>query len=130
MNRDFAEWLARERMPRFNIRRLSIEELWRDGYFAAEAYEVMSKTPEYVLIFDCSLRELPSMIAGHFHFLRSAVGELAVKAACNDLATNEHAISAGPMTEELAFVVREGIRGLSVVLSSIHMNKRTISSIK
>lgn len=125
MNRDFIDWLARERMPMFDICCVCDGTRWNgmggelEAYLPCpeeEEYEVWQKTPEKRLRFLCNLDELLPLIQKHFPALRSAVAEVAIRAAIEDLRLRPWWQTAGPMTEEIRYLLREGIKHLPMYL--------------
>ena len=118
MNRDFIDWLTREKMPMFDIRRLAGCELWVVGEsrFMAEAYEVIQNKPRQIFVIECNLDELLESVQHYFPLLRSAVAEVAIRKAVEDLRLDPWWLSAGPMTEELRWLLREAFKNLPAVL--------------
>ncbi len=112
MNSDFVAWLSTQRLPMFDITRLQGAKLWTDGRFMTEAYEIYQEHPEKRLVFECTLDELWPLVQSHFPQLRTAVGELAVKTAIEDLRLCPWWGSAGPITEQIRYLLREGFKQL------------------
>ena len=106
MNRDFIQWLSTQRLPLFDISR------------AYGVYTVVQRHPPKTVAFECELDELLPLIQEHFPQLRSPVGELAVKTAIEDLRLEPWWRSAGPITEEIRFLLREGFKSLHLYVKS------------
>ena len=116
MNRDFVYWLSNQRLPMFDIRRLSGPDLWHDGKLWPEGYEFVQRRPYKILRYLCDLNAMTAAVAADFPIMRSPIGELALRHACNDLDVTGNP-SAGPMTEELCLIVREGLKNLERYLT-------------
>jgi len=111
MNKDFAEWLAGQAMPMFNIL-WHPGGVWESGSFTGECWEVMQDEPRRIVFFECPLDELFTGIQAEFKWAKSAVGELAIKRAIEDLRLKPWWRTAGPMTEEMRYLLREGFKNL------------------
>jgi hypothetical protein len=114
MNKEFAEWLAGETLPMFDIRRLSGADLG----LMDEAYLVIQThpRPRKEIVFECELKDLRPLILHHFPRLRTTVGEMAIDRCISQLELHPWWGSAGPMTEELRRIL---LSGVSVLYKSI-----------
>lgn len=112
MNRDFIEWLTTQRLPMFDISRVRGGELWTEGRFMDEAYEYYQRHPSQRIVFECGIDDLFDAVRGNAPQLRTPCGELALRTAIDDLRLNPWWLSAGPITEEIRFLLREGFKNL------------------
>lgn len=115
MNKDFAAWLAGQTMPMFDIRKATGNALWdkENARYMDQAWEVFQSKPRKSVTFECTLDELADLIEEHFPMLRNTVGRLAVDRAISDLRIDPWWGSAGPITEEMRFLLREGFKSLN-----------------
>ncbi len=120
MNRDFIDWLTRERMPMFDIEFIPSgrPETWSDGKFMGDCFRVIQRQPPKEMMFECTHDELMDLVKQNFPQLRTAIGELAVRTAIDDLRLAPWWGTAGPITEEIRFLLREGFKDLPRVLRS------------
>ncbi len=91
--------------------------VFMDGKFTGLCWEVFQRFPRKTELFECSLDELQAMIEQHFPQLKTPIGHLAVATAVADLRLSPWWSSAGPITEETRYLLREGFKNLSRVLS-------------
>ncbi len=116
MNREFIEWLTTERIPMFDIECLADEgkHVWDGQAMAAgPCYRVQQRHPAKEADFFCSLDELRTLVQQVFPQLRTPVGEVALRKAVDDLRLCPWWRSAGPITEEIRFLMREGFKGMA-----------------
>ena len=107
MNRDFVDWLARERLPMFDLR--YCRNYWHNGEFKGPAVGVWQNKPckffvvlgEPGTVKEAIMKELPQ--------LRTPIGELALDTALKELAEGISE-TAGPLTEETKQAVRMCLR--------------------
>ncbi len=118
MNREFVDWLSTQRLPMFDISVLGGADLWNseERRVMCEAYEVFQKHPERRMVFECTLGELLALVQDEFTQLNTAVGEVALRTAIEDLRLQPWWKSAGPITEEIRYLLREGFKQLPIVL--------------
>ncbi len=101
------EWYRQTGVPQWP------EALRASGYFLGESWVVNQRHPPKEALFECVLDELLPLVQQHFPQLRTAVGEVALRKAIEDLRLCPWWRSAGPITEEIRFLMREGFKGLA-----------------
>ncbi len=130
IDKHFVEWLGTQRLPMFDISRTTqwmpaSEEapkgwFWHSGTpeereryangYLAQGWLVWQKAPKREAFFECELDELQPLIAQHFKQLATPIGVLAVNTAIDDLRLEPWWGSAGPQTEEIRYLLREGFK--------------------
>lgn len=115
MDKHFQQWLATTPIPMFDIRYIPSgrSETWQGDRFLKDCYEVTQDRPRRVVLIETDLDNLKGEIQKHFKWARTPVGEMAIVRAINDLRLNPWWGSAGPITEEMRYLLREGFRHLS-----------------
>lgn len=111
MDREYIEWLSKQRLPMFMIEHLpdGHSDTWHDGQFIGECWRVTQKRPPKVEIIAGGIDRLLPSIQKYFPLLRSTAAEAALRAAIDDLCIRPPGIFAGPMAEELEIQVRMGL---------------------